>query len=67
MANKDVGLRIRVDRALRQQFLEACKGKDTPAAHVLREFMRNYILSDRKQKNASRPGRITLRTKKRQA
>ena len=66
MAEKDVGFRIRVDRALRQEFLEACNGKDRPAAQVLREFMRNYINSSRKQKAASSPGRKTLQTKKRQ-
>jgi hypothetical protein len=65
MAGKDVGFRIRVDRGLRQEFLEACKGKDTPAAQVLREFMRNYITNNRKRKAAGPPG--TLRTKKRQA
>lgn len=40
---KDVGLRIRVQRDLREQFLEACKAKDKPAAQVLREFMREYV------------------------
>lgn len=40
---KDVGLRIRVQRELREAFLEACKAEDKPAAQVLREFMRAYI------------------------
>ena len=40
---KDVGLRIRVQRELREQFLEACKTQDKPAAQVLREFMREYV------------------------
>lgn len=40
---KDVGLRIRVQRELREQFLEACKAQDKPAAQVLREFMRAYV------------------------
>jgi hypothetical protein len=40
---KDVGLRIRVQRELREEFLEACKAEDKPAAQVLREFMRAYI------------------------
>lgn len=40
---KDVGLRIRVQRELREKFLEACKADDKPAAQVLREFMREYI------------------------
>ena len=40
---KDVGLRIRLERALRDEFLEACRAQDRPAAQVLREFMRGYI------------------------
>lgn len=40
---KDVGLRIRVQRELREQFLEACRAEDKPAAQVLREFMREYV------------------------
>jgi hypothetical protein len=40
---KDVGLRIRVQRELREQFLEACRMQDKPAAQVLREFMRSYV------------------------
>jgi hypothetical protein len=40
---KDAGLRIRVQRELREQFLEACRAQDKPAAQVLREFMRDYV------------------------
>ena len=40
---KDVGLRIRVQRGLREQFLEVCRAQDKPAAQVIREFMREYI------------------------
>ncbi|WP_071924384.1 hypothetical protein [Chelatococcus daeguensis] len=40
---KDVGLRIRVQRELRDQFLEVCRAQDKPAAQVLREFMRGYV------------------------
>ena len=40
---KDVGLRIRIDRDLREQFLKACKEDDKPAAQVLREYMRQYV------------------------
>ena len=43
MAMKDVGLRIRIDRDLREQFLKACQADDKPAAQVLREFMRAYV------------------------
>ena len=40
---KDVGLRIRVQRELREQFLDACRAQDKPAAQVLREFMHGYV------------------------
>ena len=40
---KDAGLRIRIDRELREQFLKACKREDKPAAQVLREYMRRYV------------------------
>jgi hypothetical protein len=40
---KDVGLRIRVQRELRDKFTEACRRSDKPAAQVLREFMRDYV------------------------
>ena len=42
-AMKDVGLRIRVQKELREEFLAACKAQDKPAAQVLREFMRSYV------------------------
>lgn len=40
---KDVGLRIRVQKELREQFLATCQSQDKPAAQVLREFMREYV------------------------
>lgn len=40
---KDSGLRIRVERELREKFLELCREQDRPASQVLREFMRDYI------------------------
>jgi hypothetical protein len=40
---KDAGLRIRVQRELRDRFIEACRSQDRPAAQVLREFMRSYV------------------------
>ncbi len=43
MSNKDAGLRIRIDRNLRQRFLDICRAQDKPAAQVIREFMRDYI------------------------
>lgn len=40
---KDVGFRIRIERSLRERFLEICRTQDKPAAQVLREFMRSYV------------------------
>ena len=42
---KDVGLRFRVRRELREKFLDACKAQDKPAAQMLWEFMREYVSS----------------------
>ncbi len=41
--NKDCGMRIRIQRELRRDFLVACRLQDRPAAQVLREFMREYV------------------------
>src|SRR5690554_3901906 len=43
MVAKDAGLRIRIDRDLRDAFLKVCRAQDKPAAQVIREFMRDYI------------------------
>ncbi|MEQ5766570.1 plasmid-related protein [Halomonas sp. H33-56] len=43
MKTKDCGMRIRVDKQLREEFLEACRSEDRAASDVLREFMRTYI------------------------
>jgi hypothetical protein len=43
MAVKDAGLRIRVERALRDKFLDVCRLEDKAAAQVIREFMRDYV------------------------
>ena len=40
---KDVGLRIRIQRELREEFLRVCRAQDKPAAQVLREFMKAYV------------------------
>lgn len=39
----EAGLRIRVDDALRRDFISTCKSQDTTAAQVLRAFMRSYL------------------------
>jgi len=40
---KDAGLRLRVERELRQEFVAACRAEGRPAAELLREFMRGYV------------------------
>ena len=40
MKEKDAGMRIRVERVLRDKFLKVCREQDRPAAQVIREFMR---------------------------
>lgn len=42
MKAKDAGLRIRIDRELREAFQEACRSEEKQASEVLREFMRQY-------------------------
>jgi len=42
MAAKNVGLRIRIDRELRDAFQAACLAENRPASDVLREFMRSF-------------------------
>ena len=36
-------MRIRVERSLREEFLETCRSRDVPAAQVIRAFMRDYV------------------------
>lgn len=40
---KDAGMRIRVEQHLREEFIAACQTQHTPAAQVLRQFMRGYV------------------------
>jgi hypothetical protein len=44
---KDVGLRLRVEKELRQEFVEACRASGKPAAQVLRQFMRDFVTKER--------------------
>ncbi len=45
MTNKDVGIRIRVERGLREAFQGACLAENRNASEVLRELMR--VFADR--------------------
>ena len=42
-AMKDVGMRIRVEPELREQFISLCHEHNVPAAQVLRSFMRDFV------------------------
>jgi len=42
MSSKDVGLRIRVEKELREAFQGACMAEKKGASEVLREFMQAY-------------------------
>jgi hypothetical protein len=44
---KDAGLRLRVERDLREEFVEACRSEGKAAAQVLREYMREYVARNR--------------------
>ncbi|QDA57201.1 hypothetical protein FHQ07_07685 [Thermomonas aquatica] len=64
MAMKDVGLRIRVERELRDAFRSACAAENRDASEVLREFMRSFAEQRHAGKQASLfalPGRETTR------
>lgn len=43
MLPKDVGIRIRVERELREAFRSACLAEKREASDVLRAFMRKYV------------------------
>lgn len=42
MSTKDAGMRIRVERELRDAFAAACQSQGLVAAEVLREFMTGF-------------------------
>lgn len=56
---KDSGLRIRIERELREKFLEVCRDQDRPAAQVIREFMRDYIVSQQNQEDTRKQSNNT--------
>jgi predicted transcriptional regulator len=58
---KDSGLRIRVQRDLRDKFLQVCRAQDKPAAQVIREFMRHYV--ERQERAQDSPAKKQGRSK----
>jgi hypothetical protein len=47
LKTKDAGFRVRVEREIRQEFVELCRADGKAAAQVLREYMRDYIARNR--------------------
>lgn len=67
MATKDAGLRIRVERELRESFRSACSAENRDASEVLREFMRTFAEQRQSGKQPSLfalPGRAKNRSSK---
>jgi len=67
MATKDAGLRIRVERELRDAFRGACAAENRDASEVLREFMRTFADQHQAGKQPSLfalPGRAGSRSAK---
>jgi len=52
---KDSGMRIRIDRDLRDRFIEICRAQDRPAAQVIREFMRTYVRENETANDGNAP------------
>lgn len=50
--SKSANYRIRVEPDLHQEFLDACKAEDRPAAQVIREFMKDYVNKSRFNRQA---------------
>jgi len=57
MLSKDVGLRIRIEKELREAFQGACLAENRKASEVLREFMKAF--ADRHQ-DGLQPDRFTI-------
>ena len=49
MVTKDSGLRIRVERELREAFVLACQAQGLAASEVLRDFMRTFAAKHRSE------------------
>jgi hypothetical protein len=50
-ARKDVGLRIRIDKELREAFVVACRAREKHASEVLRDFMGMFVEQTSAQAN----------------
>lgn len=52
MQTKDAGMRIRVERELRDAFVAACQSQGLVAAEVLRRFMQGFAAKHRSEQAA---------------
>lgn len=55
---KDSGLRVRVEKELREEFVGTCRLQGKAAAEVLRDFMRAYV----KQEHGGLQGSLLPKT-----
>ncbi len=53
-------MRIRVERDLRESFIEICRAQDKPAAQVLRAFMREYVADHEPANDRQTKGAVEL-------
>ena len=51
--SKESTLNLRIDTALKEEFMDEMKAEDRPAAEVLRALMRGYIEEARKRRFAA--------------
>jgi lipase chaperone LimK len=69
MSTKNAGIRIRVERDLREAFLSACNAENRKASDVLRDFMAGYAMRNQDGKQIdlfARDDGITTITEARQ-
>ena len=62
MQTKDAGMRIRVERELRDAFVAACQSQGLVAAEVLRRFMQGFADKHRSEQAALFERAATPRT-----
>ncbi len=55
LSAKTSALRIRIEPELHSQFLKCCQELDRPAAQVLREFMRDFVMQNSNSKQVLLP------------
>lgn len=61
MQTKDAGMRIRVERELRDAFVAACQAQGLVASEVLRRFMQGFAEKHRSEQAVLFDGRVAAR------